>query len=284
MVTYADRPWTKKYDQGVPASLKPYPATPLHNFLTESARSFPNNPALVTNLHLPVLGRVDSKLNYANLDKLSDALAAALVDMGLKKGDRVALVLPNTAAFVIGFYATLKAGGVVAATNPTYPPEKLQYQINDCGAEFVVAMSLFYKTVKKIQPKTKVKHVIVTNVKEFFPAAGKLLFTLAKEKKDGHRVETLADGDMWLQDIFTKYGGRKPNVDVKPDDLALFQYTGGTTGVSKAAMATHSALVANTLQMKAVLQPTNNEVFLGAIPMFHVFGMVAVLSVAIHLG
>ncbi|MCB9451884.1 MAG: long-chain fatty acid--CoA ligase [Anaerolineaceae bacterium] len=284
MVTYADRPWVKKYDQGVPESLKPYPKTPLHNFLTESAKKNPGSTALITNLHLPLFGRVDKNLTYAELDKQSDALAAALVEKGLKKGDRVALVLPNTAAFVIGFYAILKAGGVVAATNPTYPPEKLQYQINDCGAEFVIAMSLFYNGVKKIQPKTKVKHVIVTNVKEYFPGVGQLLFTLAKEKKDGHRVETLAEGDFWLQDILTQYAGRKPNVEIMPEDLALFQYTGGTTGVSKAAMSTHSALVANTLQMKAVLQPKANEIFLGAIPMFHVFGMVAVLSVAIHLG
>lgn len=283
MVTYVDRPWLKKYDQGVPDSLKPYPNTPLHNFLMESARRAPANTALITNLHLPVLGRVDKNLTYAELDAQSDALAAMLVDKGLKKGDRVALVMPNIAAFVIGFYAVLKAGGVVAATNPTYPPEKLQYQINDCDAEFVIAMSLFYNTVKKIQPKTKVKQVIVTNVKEYFPGAGKLLFTLAKEKKDGHRVESLAAGDVWLQDVLTQYAGQKPNVNVTPEDLALFQYTGGTTGISKAAMSTHGALVANTLQMTAVLQPKPTEVFLGAIPMFHVFGMVAVLSVAIQL-
>ncbi|MCA9915593.1 MAG: AMP-binding protein, partial [Anaerolineae bacterium] len=134
MVTYVDRPWLKKYDQGVPDSLKPYPNTPLHNFLMESARRAPANTALITNLHLPVLGRVDKNLTYAELDAQSDALAAMLVDKGLKKGDRVALVMPNIAAFVIGFYAVLKAGGVVAATNPTYPPEKLQYQINDCDA------------------------------------------------------------------------------------------------------------------------------------------------------
>ncbi len=283
MVTYVDRPWLKKYDQGVPDSLKPYPNTPLHNFLVESARRAPANTALITNLHLPVLGRVDKNLTYAELDAQSDALAAMLVDKGLKKGDRVALVMPNIAAFVIGFYAVLKAGGVVAATNPTYPPEKLQYQINDCDAEFVIAMSLFYNTVKKVQPNTKIKHVIVTNVKEYFPGAGKLLFTLAKEKKDGHRVESLAAGDVWLQDVLTQYAGRKPNVNVTPEDLALFQYTGGTTGISKAAMSTHGALVANTLQMTAVLQPKPSEVFLGAIPMFHVFGMVAVLSVAIQL-
>jgi long-chain acyl-CoA synthetase len=116
------------------------------------------------------------------------------------------------------------------------------------------------------------------------------LFTLAKEKKEGHRVETLASGDEWLQDVLTRYANKKASRSVKSSDLALFQYTGGTTGVSKAAMSTHRALVANTLQMRAWLfgkdvpANANNEVFLGAIPMFHAFGMVAVLNFAIGIG
>jgi long-chain acyl-CoA synthetase len=149
-------------------------------------------------------------------------------------------------------------------------------------------MSLFYNMVKQIQPRTKIKTVIVTNVKEYLPGIAKLLFTLAKEKKGGHRVENLASGDYWFQDVLARYAGRKPNVDVKSSDLALFQYTGGTTGVSKAAMATHKSLVSNTLQMRAWLLGNSaggaSETFLGAIPMFHVFGMVAVLNVAVCIG
>jgi long-chain acyl-CoA synthetase len=197
--------------------------------------------------------------------------------------------MPNIAAFVISYYAVLKAGGVVAATNPTYPPDKMQFQINDSDATIVITMSLFYNMLKQIQPKTKVKTMIVTNVKEYLPPIAKFLFTLAKEKKDGHRIESLAPGDQWFQDVLAKYAGKKATVDVTPDDLALFQYTGGTTGVSKAAMATHQALVANTLQMRAWLlgdDPDGGEKdsFLGAIPMFHSFGMVAVLNVAIGIG
>ena len=283
MVTYADRPWLKNYDRGVPQTLN-YPPEPLHTFLEQSARKNPDNVALVTNIKLPLFGRVSSEMTYGELNRLSDALAAAMVDLGLKKGERVAIVMPNIAAFVISFYATLKAGGVVAAANPTYPAEKMQFQINDCDATFIITMSLFYKTVKQIQPKTKAKTVIVTNVKEYFPGMGKLLFTLAKEKKEGHAIEQLSSGDYWLQDLLTKYAGQKSSVTVTSDDLALFQYTGGTTGGAKAAMSTHKALIANTVQMNAVLQSGANAVFLGAIPMFHVFGMVAVLSVAISLG
>ncbi|NWG18271.1 MAG: long-chain fatty acid--CoA ligase [Chloroflexi bacterium] len=290
MVTYAERPWTKRYDSNVPASLEPYPDITVHSFLEEAAQKAPNSAALVSSAHLPVLGRQASIMTYGELDRLSGSLAAALIDMGLKSGDRVAMVMPNIAAFVISYYAILKAGGVVSATNPTYPPDKMAFQINDCDAEIVITMSLYYKMIKDIQPKTKVKKVIVTNVKEYLPPVAKLLFTLAKEKKEGHRVESLASGDEWLQDVLTRYANKKANRAVKSSDLALFQYTGGTTGVSKAAMSTHRALVANTLQMRAWLfvkdipANANNEVFLGAIPMFHAFGMVAVLNFAIGIG
>ena len=289
MSSYADRPWTRNYDPGVPASLEPYPNVTVHSFLQEAAKKTPNNPALISSAHLPLLGRVSSSVSYQELDQYSDALAAGLVEMGLKKGDRVALVMPNIAAFVISYYGVLKAGGVVAATNPTYPADKMQFQVNDCDAPIVITMSLFYNTVKQIQAKTKVKKVIVTNVKEYLPGAAKLLFTLAKEKKEGHRIESLQTGDVWFQDVLTKYAGQKANVEITPNrDLALFQYTGGTTGVSKAVMATHQALVANTLQMRAWLSGGGDtgkpDKFLGAIPLFHAFGMVAVLNFAIGVG
>ncbi len=287
MVTYAERPWTKRYDPGCPTSLEPYPEIPLHQFLRDSAQKHAERPAITTTLKLPLFGRVDSNLTYRELDRQSDALASALVALGLKKGDRVAIVMPNVAAFVVSFYGILKAGGVVAATNPTYPADKLQYQLNDCGAEFVITLSLFYNLVNQVRDNTPVKHVIVTNVKEYFPTVGRILFTLAREKKDGHYVANLREGDYWLQDILKRYDGQKPNVDVKPDDLALFQYTGGTTGVSKAAMSTHKALVANVLQISAFLGediPPHEEILLGAIPLFHVFGMVAVLSTGIKMG
>jgi len=287
MVTYADKPWLKTYDKGVPATID-YPEIALPHFLTENAKKSPGNVALITSAKLPLLGRKANMTTYGELDRLSDALAAGLIDMGLKKGDRVAIVMPNSVAFVISFYGILKAGGVVAATNPTYPADKMAYQINDCDAEFVLSMSLFYNTVKSIQSKTKIKHIIVANIKEYLPSLARTLFTIAREKKDGHYIEKLQSGDHWFQDVLTRYAGRKPNVDVTPDDLAIFQYTGGTTGVPKAAMSTHRALVANALQEHAFLSvegiPGEEELFLGAIPMFHVFGMVAVLSVAMMMG
>ncbi len=286
-VTYADKPWIKNYDKGMPATIN-YPSVPLHQFLQDTAKRIPNETALISTARVPLFGRLARNITYAEVERASDALAAALIDNGLKKGDRVVIVMPNCVAFAISFFAVLKAGGVVAATNPTYPAEMMRYQINDCGAEFVITLSLFYQTIKSIQSQTKVKHVIVTNIKEYLPAIAALLFSIAKEKKEGHRVEALASGDMWLQDLLRKYDGKKSNVTVTPEDLAIFQYTGGTTGVSKAAMSQHKALVANMLQLESVVKllgiDGKDHIYLGAIPLFHVYGLVVVLCLSAYQG
>lgn len=290
MVTYAERPWLKHYDPGIPHSLQPYPNTTLHELVREAARKFPNNPALVSSAHLPVVGRVASNVTYAELDQQTDALAAALVAFGVKVGDRVALVMPNVAQFVIAYFAVLKAGGVVSAVNPTYPSERMLAQFNDSNVEVVITLSLFYKTVNEVRAKSSIRTVIVTNVKEYLPTPASILFTLAKERKGGHRVEALEQGDHWWGDVLKQYAGQKPSVNVTGDNLALFQYTGGTTGIPKAAVSQHKALVANTLMCRAVLlgacnaDDGQNEVFLGAIPFFHVYGIITVVSFAATLG
>lgn len=287
MVTYAERPWIKNYDDGMPGSID-FPDVPLHQFIKDTTKRIPHNTALITPAHLPVVGRISKEMTYLELDRASDALAAALVDLGLKKGDRVAIIMPNSVAFVVSFYAILKAGGVVAATNPTYPSEKMAYQINDCDAEIVLTLTLFYNTVKQIQSKTKVKTVIAANIKEYLPGLAKFLFTIAREKKDGHYLQDVQAGDYWFQDLLSKYDGQQANVDVTSEDLALFQYTGGTTGVSKAAMSQHKALVANMLQLECILNvfnvPPEDDVFLGAIPFFHVYGLVVVVSTSVYRG
>jgi len=177
---------------------------------------------------------------------------------------------------------------VVAATNPTYPPDKMAHQIADSGAETAIVTSLFYKTIKNIQPQTQLKKIVVSNIKEYLPPLAKALFTLTRDKKDGHAVDPLAAHDVWLQNVLTKYRGHRVQIDVKADDLALFQYTGGTTGVAKAAVAQHKALVANTIQMDAFLKilgiPGSEHIYLGAVPMFHVYGLVVLLSSSVYQG
>ncbi len=275
-VTYADKPWVKNYDEGVPEMVD-IPNHSLHHFLTESAKKYPDHPAMI------LKGKA---INYRQLDEETDAVAAALIANGFKKGDRAVIFMANTPQFVISYFGILKAGGIAIATNPLYTERELEHQLADCGAETVFVMSRFYPLLKSVQSKgqTQVKRIVVTNIKEYFPGHIKLLFTLLMENKGGDRV-TLQPGDMWFQD-FLAAGKRapKPNVEVNGDDIALLQYTGGTTGLSKGAVGLHRNLVANTYMLESWLDwEYANEVFLAAIPFFHVYGMVTAMIFSIAI-
>jgi len=171
----------------------------------------------------------------------------------------------------------------VVATNPLYTPREIEHQLNDAGVELMLVMSNFYKLVKQAQPKTRLKKLVVTNIKEYLPPVLRVLFTLVKEKKEGHFVEPAAE-DVWLKDVLAKHTpAERPKLTIGSDDLCIFQYSGGTTGISKAAVSLHKNLVANTLQIKAFMPDLKegNEIVLMAIPLFHVYGMVAGMSFAI---
>jgi long-chain acyl-CoA synthetase len=183
----AERPWLKHYDAGVPYHIE-YPPVPLFHFLEEDARKYPNRPCTIFK---------GARVSYAEMNELTDRLAAGLAELGVKKGDPVGILMPNTPQFVLAFYAILKAGGVVVATNPLYTAREIEHQLNDAGVEIMLVMSNFYKTLRQVQPKTKLKKIVVSNIKEYLPGMVSLLFTLVKEKKDGHRVE-LASGDIWM--------------------------------------------------------------------------------------
>ncbi|HUI88808.1 MAG TPA: long-chain fatty acid--CoA ligase [Anaerolineales bacterium] len=273
-----DRPWIAHYDKGVPATIE-YPKVPLFHFLEESARKYPDRACTIFK------GAV---ISFQEMNDRTDRLAAALVDMGVKKGDRVGIFMPNTPQFVEAYFGILKAGGVVVATNPLYTPPEIAYQASDAGIEIMFVMTNFYKTIKAAQPNTKIKKLIVTNLKETLPPVTSLLFTLAREKKGGFKIEGgLADGDVWMKDLLAKYQpSQRPKLVIAPDDTALFQYSGGTTGTSKGAVALHRNLVANTLQIRAwfVVMEEGKEILLMAIPLFHVYGMVAGMLHAIELG
>lgn len=270
--------WQQNYDKGVPNTIE-YPKAPLFHFLEEAARKYPDRACTIFK------GAV---ITYKEMNAITDRVAAALVDMGVKKGDRVGIFMPNTPQFVMVYYGILKAGGAVVATNPLYTPPEIEHQASDAGIEYMFVMTNFYETIKKAQPKTKIKKLIVTNLKETLPPILRILFTLAKEKKGGFRIEGgLRDGDIWLQDLLAKYtSASKPDVGVGPDDTALFQYSGGTTGISKGAVAMHRNVVANTLQIRSFMPKLDegNEVVLMAIPLFHVYGMVAGMNFAMATG
>jgi long-chain acyl-CoA synthetase len=251
----------------------------LFYFLEESARKYPDRACTIFK------GAV---ITYQEMNAITDHVAAALVDMGVKKGDRVGIFMPNTPQFVMAYFGILKAGGVVVATNPLYTPPEIEHQASDAGIEVMFVMTNFYNTIKKAQPKTKIKKLIVTNLKETLPPILRALFTLLREKKGGFRIEGgLREGDIWMQDLLAKYkDAPRPKVEVGPDDTALFQYSGGTTGVSKGAVALHRNVVANTLQIQAWMTGLDEgkEIVLMAIPLFHVYGMVAGMNFALASG
>jgi long-chain acyl-CoA synthetase len=220
------------------------------------------------------------------MNELTDRLAAGLASLGVKKGDRVGLFMPNTPQFVMAYFAILKLGGIVVATNPLYSPREIEHQVNDAGIEIMIVMSNFYRIIKDLQPKTKIRTLVVTNLKETLPPVLSFLFTLTKEKKGGFRVQ-LDQGDVWMQDLISRFKPEdRPQVEVTSDDDALFQYSGGTTGISKGAIATHRNLVANSLQIRRwmISAEDGKEVVLMAIPLFHVYGMVAGMLFAICTG
>ena len=280
-----DRPWFAYYDQSVPTRLD-YPDIPLHRFLSASAQKHPDRTAII------FYGR---RLTYRTLDEAVTRFAAALADRGLAKGDRVSLFLPNCPQMVIAYYGTLRAGGLVVSTSPLYSTRELEHQLNDSGAATIVVLSKLYPLVKEVAPQTGLKRIIVTNIKEFFPPILRLLFTLLKEKPQGHRpaVEP-TPGTEWFSEMLASVPAKAPVTEVGSDDPALLQYTGGTTGLAKGAVLTHRNLVANTLQTAAwLVKPALSsverehgkaEVFLGAIPFFHIYGMTVVMNLCIALG
>ncbi len=272
----SDRPWLERYDEGVPHKID-YPEVPLFYFLEESARKYPDQPCTIFK---------GAKISYQEMNTITDRLAAGLSDLGIKKGDRVGIFIPNTPQFVMAYFAALKLGAIVVATNPLYTAREIEHQANDSGMEIMIVMSNFYDQVKAVQPKTKIKKFVVTNIKETLPPITAFLFTLLKEKKAGFRIE-LAEGDVWMQDLINAHSPEdRPQVEVGPDDDAIFQYSGGTTGTPKAAIAMHRNLVANTLQIKnwMVSCEEGSEVVLMAIPLYHVYGMVAGMNYALTAG
>lgn len=276
--------WLKNYDPGVAHSMN-YPNHTLQQLLDESVERYPDNTAII----FPGAFNDESMMSFKELDMASNKLANALVDMGVKKGDRVALLMPNCPQFVISYYAVLRAGGIVVATNPLYSVREMEFQFNDCGAETVIVLSLFYKMVMGIKDRTSLKNVVVTNIKEYLPEQSRKAFIAFVERPEGHYVRVPKVKNIYkFQDLLRRFSSKPPEVETSPDDVAMFQYTGGTTGLSKAAVATHRNVVANVYMMRAWSMPIGlnqgEEVVMGVMPLFHIYGMVTVLHFSVLTG
>ncbi|HZQ07379.1 MAG TPA: long-chain fatty acid--CoA ligase [Anaerolineae bacterium] len=268
-----DRLWQKMYEQGVPCDIEYPKGMVVSDILEQAAAKYPNSPATI--FPVAVGSRMlAGRLTYRDLDQAANRFANGLIQLGVRQGDRVALLFPNSPQFIISFFGALKAGAVAIAFNPIYTAHEIERQLNDCGAETIVTMTKWYPAVKQVQANTRVTRVITTNIKEYFHPVASLLFTLAREAKDGFRVK-LDPKDYSFKLMLQGSSAAKPNVQIEPEDIALLQYTGGTTGVPKGAMLTHRNLVSNCLQSTAWFTGARegDEATLAIIPFFHSYGM-----------
>ncbi len=282
-----DKPWLSEYDSGVPATID-CPRVPLHQFLLDAAAKYPGNTALIYGNVVGPLGNalMDASMTYSQLLELTRKFAAALQELGVQKGDRVAIWLPNCPQFIIAYYAILMVGGIAVPCNPSYTAREIKHQFSDSGAKVAVVMSLSYPILKRVRSETQLEHVVVTNVKEYFPRLLKFLFTVAIEKKEGHFQDISGDANTyWFQDLLAQAPAKPKPVEVTPEDTAVLMYTGGTTGVSKGAQLTHRNVVANAIQARWWM-PGNKEgeeVMLTAVPLFHSYGMTVCMNQTVYL-
>jgi len=269
--------YAKNYDTDIPTSLD-YPAVPLHALLDQAAEVYPESTATIF---------FNAKKSYRSLLKDAKRFSAGLRSLGVKQGDRVAIDLPNCPQFLIAYFGALRIGAVVVPCNPLYTPPELRHQLADAGAETIIVLSRIYPVVRAAREGTKIRNVIVTNIKEEMPPLLRILFTVAKEKKDGHRVPFAGDpGAIAFQRVLA-LGGDDAPAAVRSNDLAVLQYTGGTTGTSKGAMLSHRALVANTLQCSAWFGKAmrdGKDAVMGVMPLFHVYGLTTVMNFAVLAG
>jgi long-chain acyl-CoA synthetase len=274
------KPWLNSYDEGVPATMD-YPEVRLDQLLADSAAKHPDQKAIVFG------GRVgsrimDAAMTYQELDAAVNRFASSLQRLGVEQGDRVAIIMPNCPQFVIAFYGILRAGGIAVPCNFLYSAAELEHHLAYAGAEIACVLSPYYEKVHSIRAAAGLRHVIVANVKDHFPSLLRLLFTLAKEKQGGHRVELAAPDDFWFAALISGPTTAATPTDVGPYDTACLLYTGGTTGVPKSAQLIHRNLVSNAVAgLTWSGAQEAQEVTVGALPLFHSYGMTSVMNMSV---
>ena len=270
--------WLKWWPQGVPLSIK-YPVIPLYAFLENSARKYPNRTAAIF---------YGNRINYASLGEAASRFANALLHLDVKKGDRVALILPNIPQFLISYYGALMAGGIVVAINPLNEEVEIERELVDSGVETVVVLDRFLYKVEAVRSRTRIRNIVVARGEAYLPWFLRLLAGLRGRKSWAIR------GFPTVKGLVRRHPPMNEGAEVDPlEDLAVIQYTGGTTGVPKGVMLTHYNLVANAIQTYHWLrgwgyshkpQTSGHPIVLAAVPFFHIYGMTIAMNEIIHSG
>ncbi|GAB7056184.1 MULTISPECIES: long-chain fatty acid--CoA ligase [Paenibacillus] len=270
------KPWLKHYPAEVPPTFD-YPKQNLAHFLKESAQTYPKHIAL------DFLGK---KISYRELLDSAYRFANTLIRLGVRKGNRVAIMLPNCPQTVIAYYGTLLMGGVVVMTNPMYTPRELEYQLKDSGATVIVTLDLLFDRVYQVKEKAEIRQIIVTSIKDYLPIPQNWLYPLFAKLKKMKRDVIYGEGVYSFVKLLRRASPEPCGVKLDAEnDLALIQYTGGTTGRAKGVMLTHYNLVANTIQNRlwSYRSKQAGEVYLSALPFFHVFGLTVLLNKSVYL-
>ncbi len=273
---YADKPWLTSYEEGVPAAID-YENVCLPAFLDRSAQEFPETMALLFQGY---------RVNYRQLKEMVDRCAAGLHALGIRQGDSVAILLPNVIPCVVAYYAILKIGARAVMNNPLYSDRELEHQFNDSGAKLLITLDLLVKRMVALRSKTRIETIIYTSIGDYLPFPKNLLFPLVGKKKGlAADVAPAADLYQWKA-VLAQHPPQPPAVALDFDDIAMLQYTGGTTGVSKGVMLTHGNLSRQVQHVRAWFPKfrRGEEVMLGALPFFHVFGLSVTMNFAIYMG
>ena len=263
--------WLKQYQQGVPAEIDTELYKSLNHLFMDSCKKYNKNRAFVN---------MGTAITYDKLDRLTLHFASFLQQLGLKRGARVAIMLPNSLQYPVALFAILRAGYIVVNTNPLYTSDELIHQLNDSGAQAIIVLANFADTVERALPSTpRLEHVIITEMGDLFPLIKRIIVNaIAKHIKKMVPPYHMPNAMSFNNAI--KKGGQvkfKP-VELSKTDIAFLQYTGGTTGVSKGAMLSHGNMVANVLQASAWIAPLNIgelDVIITALPLYHIFSLTA---------
>lgn len=260
-----NKPWLNNFSNSISKKID-YSTQPLQEILRNTAKKYPEKAAI---------GYYDGAMTYRDLNSLSDRFAAALSALGIKKGERVALFLPNIPQFIIAYYGILKAGAVVTAISPLHKDREVEHQLSDSGALMILVLDSLHPIVERVWKKTKLKTAIVTSSNEFIP----------NHPDSSTKVIQTSISTYSFQQLLEENEAEPPKISTDPNvDLAALQYTGGTTGKAKGAMLTHVNLVSNALIFAAWISGCEaKETFLTALPLFHIYGMTTSLNVPISL-
>ncbi len=271
-----DRPWLSSYDPDVDRSLN-HTSRSVQDILDGAVSRYADRR---------VLDFFGYTMTYRQLSRAVDRFAASLAALGLKRGDRVVLLLPNCPHFIVAFFASMKIGAVVVPTNPLYSEKELAFQIKDSGAQTLITLDLLYAGVCRVRQQTGLRSVIAGRIQDFLPLLKKLLYPLRAQKEAAAAPVAETDGVVPFSKMLRERHPAAPDPGLGSSDLAMLQYTGGTTGVAKGAMLTHGNIVANHQQMyawyKGMQQGT--EVFISVLPFFHSYGMATTMSLPFALG